>query len=55
MKMIFYLPFSRISEIYETVTKRKIPPHVRSLVLDISCEDSDGNDIDVPYVKYKLQ
>ncbi|CAF1276826.1 unnamed protein product [Adineta ricciae] len=45
----------KISEVYETVTKRKIPPHVRSLVLDISCEDSDGNDIDVPYVKYKLQ
>jgi hypothetical protein len=48
--------FSRISDIYETVTKAKIPAHVRSLILDIMCEDLEGNDIeDVPYLKYTFR
>jgi ubiquitin-activating enzyme E1 len=51
-----FLSSVRISKIYETVTKTKIAPHIRSLVFDIMCEDLEGNDIDdVPYVKYMLQ
>jgi hypothetical protein len=38
------------------VTKKTIPPHVRSLILDLMCEDLEGNDIeDVPYIKYTFR
>ena len=46
----------KISELYETVTKSKIPPHVRSLTLDMLCDDLEGNDVeDVPYIKYTFR
>ncbi|CAF1177016.1 unnamed protein product [Adineta steineri] len=46
----------KVSELYETVTKSKIPSHVHSLVLDFMCKDLEGNDVeDVPFIKYKLQ
>jgi len=45
----------KISEVYESVTKTIIPPHVRALIFDIMCEDLEGNDIeDLPYIKYIL-
>ncbi|CAF1556916.1 unnamed protein product, partial [Rotaria sordida] len=45
-----------VSEIYETLTNTKIPSHVRSLVLDFTCEDLEGNDIeDVPYIRYTFR
>lgn len=48
--------FWRISDIYETATKTKIPDHVRSLILDMMFEDLEGNDIeDVPYLKYTFR
>ncbi|CAF1423228.1 unnamed protein product [Adineta steineri] len=46
----------KISELFETVTKTKIPAHVRSLTLDMLCEDLEGNDVeDVPYIKYTFR
>ena len=35
----------RISEIVESISKKKIPDHVRALVLEICCNDNDGNDM----------
>lgn len=43
-----------ISELVKKVSKKKIPPHVRALVLEICCDDCDGNDVEVPFVKYNL-
>jgi len=46
----------KITDLFETVTKNKIPAHVRSLTLDMLCEDLDGNDVeDVPYIKYTFK
>jgi ubiquitin-activating enzyme E1 len=46
----------KISELFETVTKSKIPAHVRSLTLDMLCDDLEGNDVeDVPYIKYTFR
>ncbi|CAF3464770.1 unnamed protein product [Rotaria sp. Silwood1] len=46
----------KVSEIYETLTNTKIPSHVRSLILDFTCEDLEGNDIDdVPYIRYTFR
>lgn len=43
-----------LSKVVEAVTKKPIPSHVRALVLEFCCNDTDGNDLEVPYVKYKL-
>uniref|UniRef100_A0A1I8GM96 E1 ubiquitin-activating enzyme n=1 Tax=Macrostomum lignano TaxID=282301 RepID=A0A1I8GM96_9PLAT len=43
-----------ISKVVEEVTKKPIPAHVKSLVIELSCNDSEGEDVDVPYVKYNL-
>ncbi|KAK7490564.1 hypothetical protein BaRGS_00018167 [Batillaria attramentaria] len=43
-----------ISEVVKKVSKKKIPPHVRALVLEICCDDKDGEDVEVPFVKYVL-
>lgn len=43
-----------LSEVVKKVSKKKIPPHVRALVLEICCDDKDGEDVEVPFVKYVL-
>ncbi|KAL8559211.1 E1 ubiquitin-activating protein [Nucella lapillus] len=43
-----------MSEVVKKVSKKKIPPHVRALVLEICCNDKDGEDVEVPFVKYVL-
>jgi len=43
-----------MSEVVKKVSKRKIEPHVQALVLEICCNDTDGEDVEVPYVKYNL-
>jgi len=36
------------------VTKKPLPSHVRALVLEVCCNDLDGEDVEVPYIKYNL-
>jgi len=43
-----------ISELVKHISKKEIPDHVRALVLEICVYDKDGEDVDVPYVKYNL-
>lgn len=43
-----------MSKVIEAVTKKQIPAHVHTLVLEFCCNDTDGNDLEVPYVKYNL-
>lgn len=43
-----------MSEVVKKVSKKKIEPHVRALVFELCCNDTDGNDVEVPYVKYTL-
>ncbi len=33
---------------------KSIPKHVKAIVLEICCNDLDGNDVEVPYVRYNL-
>ena len=48
-----YFHFS-MSEVVKKVSKKKIPPYVKALVLELCCNDKDGEDVEVPYVKYRL-
>jgi len=43
-----------ISKTVEKVSKKKIKPHQKILVLELCCTDKEGEDVDVPYVKYYL-
>jgi ubiquitin-activating enzyme E1 len=43
-----------ISELVRRVSKKPIDSHVRALVLEMCCNDEDGEDIEVPYIRYQL-
>lgn len=43
-----------LSKVVEAVTKKEIPKHVHALVLEFCCNDMEGEDLEVPYVKYNL-
>lgn len=43
-----------MSEVVKKVSKKKLEPHVRALVFELCCNDTDGNDVEVPYVRYTL-
>lgn len=43
-----------MSEVVKKVSKKKLEPHVKALVFELCCNDSDGNDVEVPYVRYTL-
>ncbi|KAJ8047744.1 Ubiquitin-like modifier-activating enzyme 1 [Holothuria leucospilota] len=45
----------KMSELVTKVSKKKIPKHVRHLVLEICCNDSEGEDVEVPYVRYTFR
>ena len=44
-----------VSKAVETVSKKSLPSYVKNLVLEICCNDVDGEDVDVPYIKYKFR
>lgn len=43
-----------MSEVVKKVSKKRIEPHVSALVFEICCNGEDGEDIEVPYVRYTL-
>lgn len=46
---------NRVSEAVEKVSKKRIKPHVKALVLELCCNDKDGEDVEVPYVRYRFR
>lgn len=44
----------KITEVIETVSKKELPPHSKNLILEICCDDQDGEDVEVPYINVKL-
>jgi len=43
-----------MSRVVESVSKKKIAAHQKSLVFEICCDDKKGEDVEVPFVQYKL-
>lgn len=43
-----------MSEVVKKVSKKKLEPHVKALVFELCCNDAEGNDVEVPYVRYTL-
>lgn len=58
----FFMPTSKreermdikMSEVVKKVSKKRLEPHVKALVFELCCNDIDGNDVEVPYVRYTL-
>ncbi|KAJ3300161.1 SPS-sensor component ptr3 [Borealophlyctis nickersoniae] len=44
-----------ISKLVETTSRKPIPPHVRAVVLEICCNDREGEDVEVPYVRVVIR
>ncbi|KAI9143154.1 hypothetical protein BKA69DRAFT_1026824 [Paraphysoderma sedebokerense] len=44
-----------ISKLVETVSKKPVPAHARSLVLEMCVNDKDGEDVEVPYLRVVIK
>lgn len=44
----------RITELIKEVSKKPVPEHVKNLILEICCDDLNGEDVEVPYINIKL-
>lgn len=44
----------RMSQLVEHISKKKIPEHQRNVIFEITCEDVNEEDVEVPYVMLKL-
>lgn len=44
----------KITQLIETVSKKELEPHVKNLILEICCDDKEGEDVEVPYINVKL-
>ena len=45
----------RVSEATQKVSKKAIPPHVQDLVLEMCCDDANGEDAEVPFIQYRFR
>lgn len=45
----------KMSELIETVSKKKIPDHARYQIVEMMCDDVDGEDVEVPYVRVEVK
>lgn len=44
----------RMSQLVEHISKKKIPEHQKNVIFEITCEDVNEEDVEVPYVKLIL-
>lgn len=43
-----------MSKLVETISKKPIPDHQKNVIFEITCEDVNEEDVEVPYVMVKL-
>ena len=47
--------YYRLSELVETISKKKIPGHQKNVIFEITAEDQSEEDVEIPYVMLKLR
>ena len=45
----------RLSQLVETISKKPIPDHQKNVIFEMTVEDQNEEDVEVPYVMLKLQ
>ncbi|KAK0547020.1 E1 ubiquitin-activating protein [Tilletia horrida] len=45
----------RMSELIETVSKKPIPPHAKYVIVELMCDNEEGEDVEVPYVRVEVR
>lgn len=43
-----------ITQLVKFITKTEVPPHVRTMILEICADDKEGEDVEVPYITIHL-
>lgn len=44
-----------MSKLVETISKKPIPEHQQAVIFEVTAEDVNDEDVEVPYVMVKLQ
>lgn len=44
----------RLTQLIQTVSKKEVPAETKNLILEICCDDKEGEDVEVPYINIKL-
>ena len=42
-------------DLVEEVTKKKIDPTTSFLIFEVCCSDDDGEDVDLPYIRFRCR
>lgn len=45
----------KLSELLETISKKPIPAHQKEVIFEMVAEDMDEEDVEVPYIKVRVQ
>ena len=45
----------RMSTLVETISKKPIPEHQKNVIFEITAEDQNEEDVEIPYVMVTLQ
>ena len=44
-----------MSELVVRISRKRIEPHVKAIVFELYCTDEEGEDVEVPFVKYRFR
>ena len=44
----------KLSELVTTISKKPIPSHQKEVIFEVVTEDADGEDVEVPYIKARV-
>lgn len=45
----------RMSKLVEHISKKPIPEHQKNIIFEVTAEDQNEEDVEIPYVMVKLQ
>lgn len=51
----YRLTWCRMSKLVEHVSKKPVPEHQKNVIFEITAEDQNEEDVEIPYVMVKLQ